>query len=55
MATPYKKWLERIIEYGFAENVDFTVITKNVHDDTEFGGSRKITVHTMKFDMSICL
>lgn len=29
-------------EYGFAENVDFTVIAKNVHDDTDFGGVRKI-------------
>lgn len=29
-------------EYGFAENVDFAVLDKNVHDDTAFGGVRKI-------------
>ena len=23
VATPYKKWVERMIEYGFAENTDF--------------------------------
>ena len=27
---------ERITEYGFAENVDFTVIAKNVHDRDSF-------------------
>ena len=28
VGTPYKRWFERITEYGFAENVDFTVIAK---------------------------
>ena len=36
VGTPYKRWFERITEYGFAENVDFTVIAKNVHDRDSF-------------------
>ena len=31
--TPYTKWIDRMMEYGFAENVDFSVFDKNVHDD----------------------
>lgn len=52
VATPYTRWFERMTEYGFAENVDFTVIAKNVHDDTAFGGVRKFTDHAMKLDMA---
>lgn len=50
--TPYTKWLNRMSEYGFDENVDFAVIDKIVHDDTAFGGSRKITDHAMTLDMA---
>lgn len=50
--TPYKKWMDRMIEYGFAENVDFCVMDKNVQDETAFGGTRKITDHVMKLDMA---
>ena len=50
--TPYTKWLNRMSEYGFDENVDFVVIDKIVHDDTAFGGSRKITDHAMTLDMA---
>lgn len=50
--TPYTKWLNRMSEYGFDENVDFAVIDKIVHDDTAFGGSRKITDHVMTLDMA---
>lgn len=50
--TPYKKWMDRMIEYGFAENVDFCVMDKNVQDATAFGGIRKITDHIMKLDMA---
>ncbi|MCO5478587.1 ORF6C domain-containing protein [Enterococcus gallinarum] len=52
IATPYTRWFERMTEYGFAENVDFTVIAKNVHDDTAFGGVRKIIDHAMTIDMA---
>ena len=34
-----------MVEYGFAENVDFAALDKNVHDDKMFGGVRKITDH----------
>ena len=52
VTTPYKKWFDRMAEYGFAENVDFTVLDKNVHDDTAFGGVRNITDHAMTIDMA---
>ncbi|EEI19962.1 toxin-antitoxin system, toxin component, Bro family, partial [Lentilactobacillus buchneri ATCC 11577] len=32
--TPYTKWIDRMMEYGFSENVDFSVFDKNVRDDT---------------------
>lgn len=50
--TPYKKWIDRMIEYGFAENVDFCVMDKNVQDETAFGGIRNVTDHIMKLDMA---
>lgn len=50
--TPYRVWFPRMVEYGFAENVDFAVMYKNVHDDTAFGGVRKITDHAMTLDMA---
>lgn len=52
VATPYKKWFDRMSEYGFIENVDFIVMDKNVQDDTAFGGIRKITDHLMKISMA---
>lgn len=50
--TPYKKWFDRMIEYGFNENVDFIVMDKNVRDNTSFSGQRKITDHHIKLDMA---
>lgn len=50
--TPYTQWLERMVGYGFVENVDFTVFHKNVNDATAFGGARKITNHAIKIDMA---
>lgn len=50
--TPYKKWFDRMADYGFEGNLDFTVLDKNVHDDTAFGGTRKITDHAVKLDMA---
>jgi anti-repressor protein len=46
--TPYKKWFDRMAEYGFVENVDFAVMDKNVQDKTAFGGVRKIIDHALK-------
>lgn len=50
--TPYTRWFKRMCEYGFTENVDFTVFVKNVKDDTGFGGHRKITNHALTLDMA---
>lgn len=50
--TEYKKWFDRMTEYGFEANVDFIVIVKNVDDVTAFGGVRKITNHHIKLDMA---
>lgn len=50
--TEYKKWFDRMVEYGFVENVDFIVIVKNVDDVTAFGGVRKIVDHALKLDMA---
>lgn len=50
--TTYTRWFERMAEYGFTENVDFTVIAKNVRDETAFGGTRKLIDHAMKLDMA---
>ncbi|MDH5106949.1 antA/AntB antirepressor family protein [Lentilactobacillus diolivorans] len=50
--TPYTKWIDRMMEYGFAENVDFSVFDKNVHDDTAFGGVRKMKDHVLTLDMA---
>lgn len=52
VATPYKRWFERMAEYGFVKDVDFTVIAKNVHDATAFGGVRTITDHAITLDMA---
>ena len=50
--TPYKKWFDRMTEYGFDENVDFIVMDKNVQDISAFGGVRKVTEHYLKLDMA---
>lgn len=50
--TRYTDWFKRMKEYGFVENVDFTVILKNERDEKVFGGIRKITEHHMKLDMA---
>src|SRR5690625_6659035 len=41
-----------MVAYGFVENVDFIVITKNVNDVSSFGGIRKLTNHHIKIDMA---
>ena len=50
--TKYQDWIKRMFEYGFEENVDYAVILKNEHDETAFGGIRKITEHAIKIDMA---
>ena len=50
--TKYTDWFPRMIEYGFVENIDFAVFLKNEHDDTAFGGTRKIKDHALTLDMA---
>lgn len=50
--TKYTDWFKRMVDYGFAENVDFSVFLKNENDETAFGGTRKITDHAMTLDMA---
>lgn len=50
--TKYADWFSRMSEYGFAENVDFSVIPIFENDDTAFGGKRKSTDHMLKLDMA---
>lgn len=52
IGTTYTQWFERMKTYGFTENVDFIVITKNVNDISSFGGVRKLTDHHIKLDMA---
>ena len=49
---PYTQWFDRMIDYGFIENVDFSVFQNFVKDDTAFGGVRKSTDHAIKLDMA---
>ncbi len=33
--TDYKKWFDRMCEYGFAENIDYCTLVKNVQFQME--------------------
>ncbi len=53
--TPYKKWFDRMAEYGFAEKNDyFEVLDKNVQN---LSGGRPATDHALTIDMAkeICM
>ncbi len=51
VATPYKKWFDRMVEYGFVENNDYAeVLDKNVQK-SETGGRPEID-HALKLDMA---
>lgn len=48
--TPYAKWFERMVEYGFVENQDFAeVMDKNVQNPI---GGRPGVDHAIKLDMA---
>ena len=51
----YTTWFERMKEYGFVENVDFTVCFPNLESESR-GGQNKID-HIIKMDMAkeICM
>ena len=52
LGTKYADWFPRMVEYGFAESVDFVVIPKKEKDDTAFGGYRTSIDHALKLDMA---
>ncbi|MED4400222.1 antA/AntB antirepressor family protein [Metabacillus fastidiosus] len=47
--TPYKQWFDRIKEYGFVENVDFTLFTQKCVSSNS-SGFKVITDHALKLD-----
>lgn len=48
--TPYKKWMDRMIEYGFVENTDFVTVGQKC--PIANGGYQIQTDHIMKLDMA---
>ncbi|MFS0878059.1 ORF6C domain-containing protein [Solibacillus isronensis] len=49
VGTEYAKWMTRMIDYGFVENLDYAVIVKN--DENPLGGRPKQD-HALKIDMA---
>lgn len=47
--TPYKKWFDRMVEYGFTENVDYGLMDKIVQNPE---GGRPAQDHLLKLDMA---
>ncbi|EVW38866.1 antA/AntB antirepressor family protein, partial [Staphylococcus aureus] len=45
--TEYKKWFNRMSEYGFEENIDFTRVTKKCLTQ---GGYQNMTDHALTLD-----
>ena len=50
VATPYKKWFDRMCEYGFAENTDFVTVGQKC--PIANGGYQERTDHAIKLDMA---
>ncbi|NGB79278.1 phage antirepressor Ant [Staphylococcus aureus] len=46
--TPYKKWFERMSDYGFEENIDYIVTDIFVHNP--LGGRQNQTDHALTLD-----
>lgn len=55
IATPYHKWMPRMIDYGFVEDVDFLVTDIFVHNSN--GGKQRQIDHQLTIDMAkhICM
>lgn len=47
--TEYKKWFNRMTEYGFTENTDFVRVAQKCHTP---GGIQNITDHALTLDMA---
>lgn len=50
VGTPYKRWFERMVDYGFEENVDFIAVGQK--SPIANGGFQTITNHHVKLDMA---
>ena len=50
IATPYKKWFDRMLKYGFIENVDFATVGQKC--PIANNGYQEITDHAIKLDMA---
>lgn len=48
--TPYKKWFDRMCEYGFVENQDYCTVGQKC--PIANGGYQDITNHAIKLDMA---
>lgn len=48
--TPYMKWFKRMIEYGFAQDVDFATVGQK--SPIANGGYQEVTNHAMTIDMA---
>ncbi|MCI6265831.1 MAG: phage antirepressor KilAC domain-containing protein [Erysipelotrichaceae bacterium] len=48
--TPYKKWFDRMCEYGFIENQDYCTVGQKC--PIANGGYQEITNHAIKLDMA---
>lgn len=48
--TPYKKWFDRMCEYGFVENIDFVTVGQKC--PIANGGYQESTDHVIKLDMA---
>ncbi len=55
--TPFKKWIDRMLEYGFAEGVDFLTVDKNVRraDGTLMPQIQKEYFLTISMAKEICM
>lgn len=52
IGTPYKKWFDRMCEYGFTENMDFLTVDKNVYGQNGQLMPQKESDHLMKISMA---
>src|SRR5690554_2758786 len=50
VSTPYSKWFERMVEYGFTVEVDFVVTDIFVPNSN--GGKQNLVDHHLKIEMA---
>lgn len=50
--TQYTKWFERMVEYGFVENIDFVLVSQKSLTNNPRNPWTEITDHRMKLDMA---